>query len=114
MFLTLKLKYRRVVADTRKSLLETIIQGLTVITEPGNNFLTHITSECSNGKGIAESVIDYYYTKNLHLDKLLDICCSGPAPGIGDIGSRLGRQILGGANYREKKYFSDKIHYTIG
>ena len=30
----------------------------------------------------------------------------GPAPGIGDIGSRLGRQILGGANFREKKYFS--------
>jgi len=29
----------------------------------------------------------------------------GPAPGIGDIGSRLGRQILGGANFREKKYF---------
>ncbi len=48
-----------------------------LITEPGNNVLTHIhiTSECSDGKGIADSVIDYYYTKNLHLDKLLDICC---------------------------------------
>src|SRR6218665_1773564 len=32
---------------------------------------------------------------------------SGPAPGIGDIGSRLGRQILGGANFRERNIFSD-------
>jgi len=30
---------------------------------------------------------------------------TGPASGIGDIGSRLGRQILGGANLRESKYF---------
>ena len=30
---------------------------------------------------------------------------SGPAHGIGDIGSRLGRQILGGANFRGNKYF---------
>jgi len=32
---------------------------------------------------------------------------SGPAPGIGDIGSRLVRQILGGANFRERGLFSD-------
>jgi len=32
---------------------------------------------------------------------------SGPAPGTGDIGSRLGHQILLEANFREKKYFSD-------
>ena len=39
---------------------------------------------------------------------------SGPALGIGDIhvGSRLGRQILGGANFREKKYFPGQ-QYTI-
>jgi len=30
---------------------------------------------------------------------------AGPAPGIGDIGSRLERQILGGSSFREKKYF---------
>src|SRR6218665_721135 len=50
MFLTMKQKQRRVVADLRKSLLETIIQGLTIITEPFNNFLTHITSEFSAAK----------------------------------------------------------------
>ena len=32
---------------------------------------------------------------------------AGPAPGIGDIGSRLGRQILGGANFMERRLFSD-------
>jgi len=35
------------------------MQGLNVVTEPFNNCLTHITSECSDGKGIADSVIDY-------------------------------------------------------
>ena len=36
----------------------------------------------------------------------------GPAPGIGGIGSRLGRQILGGANLRKGDFFLTTIHYT--
>jgi len=39
-------------------------EHVTVITEPGNNFLTHITVECANAKCISDSIVDYYYSKN--------------------------------------------------
>jgi len=38
---------------------------VTVITEPGNNLLTHITFECSTAKGISDSIADYYSNTNL-------------------------------------------------
>jgi hypothetical protein len=46
-------------------------EHITVITEPGNNFLTHITPQFSTAKGISDSIIDYFNKNNLDLDKLL-------------------------------------------
>jgi len=52
-------------------------EHITVITEPGSNFLIHTTFESSDPAGIFHSIVDYYayYKINLDLDKLLGIGC---------------------------------------
>ena|SRR6218665_1011541 len=46
-----------------------------LVTEPGNSFPTHNTSESSNAAGNSYSIVDYYYKNSLDLDKLSGIGC---------------------------------------
>jgi len=61
-------------------------EHITIVTEPGSNFLTHITPGCSTAKGIADSIIDYYKKSHLDLNELLGIGCDGTATNIGSKG----------------------------
>ena len=48
-------------AKKRSRWYKTVIieEHITIVTEPGSNFLTHITLHRSTAKGIAESIVDY-------------------------------------------------------
>jgi len=44
---------------------------------------------------------------------LLSSMPPAPSPGIGDLGSRLGRQVAGGAKFEKKQYFFMNTNFMI-
>jgi len=61
-------------------------EHITLLSEPGGTFLSHLTPESSSARGIVECISRYYDDSGLDITQILGIGCDGTAANTGAIG----------------------------